>query len=149
MHLIRTLEGHTEDVWGMAMNPDGTLLATTSLDGTVRLWDLATGEELLSLPFESIDVDFSPDGRFLATSGLDKTAKIWQLETDTDGTLTATALFTLANHTDVVAAVAFSPDSSLLATGGNDALIKIWDSNSGGGIVHPFWSYAKTFNLPG
>jgi WD40 repeat protein len=54
------------------VSPDGALVATGSLDGTAKLWDLATGREVLTLfghegPVNT--VAFSPDGRFLAASG--------------------------------------------------------------------------------
>ena len=66
----------------MAYSPDNRLLAAGSADKTVRIWDLATGEESRTLIGHSdwvTDVSFSPDGRRLASSSYDGTVKIWDV----------------------------------------------------------------------
>jgi basic membrane protein A len=59
----------------VSYSPDGRWIATASQDGSARLWDATSGEELLLLRPESgvglVDVVFSPDGKMLATSGDD------------------------------------------------------------------------------
>ena len=72
-HLARTLTGHDAPVSGVAFSPDGRLLATTASwrDGTARLWDPATGEQLRTLTGHDSGfggVAFSPDGRLLAAA---------------------------------------------------------------------------------
>src|SRR5262249_50915581 len=47
---LLTLRGHEEGVSGVAFSPDGTRLASADLYGAVKMWDAATGKELLSLP---------------------------------------------------------------------------------------------------
>ena len=78
--LARTLTGHTRYVREVAFSPDGALLATTSWDGTARLWDTATGQTLRTLTGHTgyvRGVAFSPDGALLATTSDDKTARLW------------------------------------------------------------------------
>ena len=64
----------------MAFSPDGRLLASAGDDGTVRLWDPATGAGLATLTGHTDTVDavaFSPDGRRLASAGDDRTVRLW------------------------------------------------------------------------
>ncbi|OLE22570.1 MAG: hypothetical protein AUG49_18600 [Catenulispora sp. 13_1_20CM_3_70_7] len=74
--------GHTGSVWTCAFSPDGTLLATTSDDHTIRLWNVADGtqEELLTGHTDWVrGCAFSPDGTLLASTGYDATARLWRV----------------------------------------------------------------------
>jgi hypothetical protein len=77
----RPLTGHTDAVLGVTFSPDGQLLATTSFDQTVRLWDVATGQPhgapLTGHTASMWAVAFSPDGRLLATGSEESTARLW------------------------------------------------------------------------
>ncbi|HUC83657.1 MAG TPA: WD40 repeat domain-containing protein, partial [Candidatus Acidoferrales bacterium] len=80
----RELAGHRDFVSGVAFSPDGALLATGSMDGTIRLWKAPSGEPAAVLPGhmqETTDVAFSPDGRTLASIGLRESLKLWHLPT--------------------------------------------------------------------
>jgi eukaryotic-like serine/threonine-protein kinase len=67
---LLTLQGHSNAVMNFRFSPDGRRLATISLDQTIKLWDMETGQELLTLPSDAAvyDLAFSPDGRRIAAA---------------------------------------------------------------------------------
>ena len=142
LHLVDTLVGHEDLIQGLAVSPDGQLLATASQDGTVKLWNLDTGVLLKTLEFSGasdqlegkppVAVDFSPDGRFMATGGFDQEVNIWELESDPSRkSVTVNLVSTLVGNTGAVNAIQFSPDGSLVASAGGDSRGIIWDLESG------------------
>ncbi|PZG52856.1 hypothetical protein C1I98_06690 [Spongiactinospora gelatinilytica] len=113
---------HPDVVDTVAFSPHGRVLATGSLDGTVGLWEVATGRRLTVLTGHTHyvgSVVFSPDGRVLATSSFDGTVRLWDMTT-------MKLLTVLTGHAGPVL-VRFSPDGRVLATSGHDAKVRLWD----------------------
>jgi len=74
------LRGHTSTVTSARFSPDGLLIATSSRDGTIRVWDAGTGIERLTLGIKggAFNVEFMPDGNHLITCD-DEGIKIFTL----------------------------------------------------------------------
>lgn len=107
---LAALSGHTEAVDDVVFNRDGTRLATSSYDGTAKIWDAATGHDLLTVTGHTetiLRLAYSPDGTRLATAGADGTARL------RDAT-TGQPLLTLYGDNTEMDDVAFSPDGGRL-----------------------------------
>ena len=81
------LEGHEGTVYSVSFSPDGSLLASGSYGSgtnTIRLWDVATGQEITTLTenwYDVSSVSFSPDGSLLASGGEDRIIRLWEIPT--------------------------------------------------------------------
>ncbi len=134
--LVETLVGHTATVTAVSFRPDGRRLASSSFDGSVRLWDVEEGEELRSIEGHNSwvrAVSFSPDGRLVGSGSLQEQVR-WGLVLVSDAE-TGRPVLTKIAHEASVRAVAFSPDGSLLASGSDDRTVKVWDVRAGRELV--------------
>ncbi len=111
-------------VTALAFSPDGRRLVTAGGDRVARVWDAASGQELLALHGHGAIVSaaaYFPGGRLLATASYDQTARVWDA---TDGK----PLRAYRGHTASLVSVAVSPDGKLLATSAADGSVKVWDA---------------------
>ncbi len=119
--------GHAAQVVALAFTSDGKLLASGSVDHTVKIWDALAGTELRALKghdMSVLSVAFSPDDKLIASGSADNTVKVWEVNT-------GAAKQTLRGHSLYVQSVEFSPDGKLLASGSADQKVKLWDVKTG------------------
>lgn len=119
---LRKLSTHAGIVYVLAYSPDGGTLASGSQDGTVKLWNLATGKERAALfhSGEVMSLAFSTDGTLLATAATDGTLRLWQTR---DGTEKKS--WQIAPPTGRVLQVAFTPDGRHLVTGNGNGTMYV------------------------
>ncbi len=102
-------------------------LIATAEENIVRLWDAASGSELLHLKGHRglvRSVAFSPDGAVLASGSDDWTVRLWSVASGQE-------INRLQRHHARVRSVAFSPLGMLLASGSDDGTVQLWDVADG------------------
>jgi WD40 repeat protein len=127
---IRTLQGHQQRLCAAALSPDGRLLATASLDGALKLWDLGADQEPATLPAPQAplrQLAFAPDGKTLVgiarlpANPPKMEVRLWDV-----GRRQETLTVTLPGRPGAVALSA-----GLLACGGADGAVRLWDVATG------------------
>jgi serine/threonine protein kinase len=124
---LYTLTGHSSWVTCVAASPNTPVCASASLDDTIKVWNINTGELLLNMTGHNRGVNtiaIRADGRTLVSGSDDYTVRVWSF-------LNGALLGALTGHSRDVNAVAISPDGKLLVSGGEDRTIRLWSMNTG------------------
>jgi hypothetical protein len=119
---VRVLLGPTGLVRCVAFSPSGDVLASGALDGTVLLWSVQAGQQLLRLegPAQGVSsVAFSPDGTLLAVGSLEGPVQLWEVSSGRQ-------VQVLSGHTGEVQCLAFSPDGAVLLSASQDGTARLW-----------------------
>jgi WD40 repeat protein len=121
-------EGHTDAIQSVCWSPDGTRIASASMDKTMKVWNTRNAENPLlfsiKLPSEVQSVAWSPDGNRLASSDRGRLIQVWD-------TQRGVRLQTYTCRSERVDAVAWSPDGMQIASV-SDGAVQIWDIQVGG-----------------
>ncbi|PYP60217.1 MAG: hypothetical protein DMD40_01135 [Gemmatimonadetes bacterium] len=127
---LRTVAAHSGGIWDVVFGGDGERIVTASDDGTVRVWNAESGEKVLDLAIDTVEmaavraVAISPDGRELAAAGDAGIISFWHLPS---GAPARAYLSRPAGFN----AIAVSPDGMTIATAGVNYVVELWDADLG------------------
>lgn len=124
--LQMTFDKHKHFVTSVRFSPDDSLLITSSIDNTIKIWERTSGEIVREIkqPSAVAYMDLSTDGKYIVTGGYDSVVRLFSTN---DGGL----IKEFKGHNGTVWHVAISNDGKKIASGGNDAIVNIWDVESG------------------
>ena len=117
-------EFHT---YSVVFSPNGKILASGSMDMTIKLWNIETGKEIPTSYRHNgqvLSVVFSPNGKILASGSMDMTIKLWNIETGKE-------IRTLFTGHNFVYSVVFNTNGTILAAGSEHGTIKLWNVKTG------------------
>ncbi|MBC7870339.1 MAG: AAA family ATPase, partial [Chitinophagaceae bacterium] len=120
-------EGHEKAALNVAFSPDGLYSVSTSADGSIRIWENQTGEEVRriettnNIPTSAV---YSPDGQTILSSGTDNYLYLWNAETGEQ-------IRRFAGHEAGTTAVVFSADGQRALSGSLDHTLRLWDVETG------------------
>ncbi len=123
LHGNQELRAPLEPFGSIEWSPDGKRIATTSGDGTIRLWDSESGVTVLEMRGHDrgmTGVSWSPNGSWIVSVGMDGKARVWDVAS---GTLHA-------EWKTRAKGVAWSPDGVHLLTWGGDQFVRVWDAET-------------------
>ena len=127
-HIAR---GHESEVWHVAWHPDGSRYVTAGNDGMARIWDDATGQELLTLTGHLAPIwqaAWNPTGNRIVTASADGTARIWDAES-------GEMLIILLGHLGTVWQAEWDASGSRIVTASDDMTARVWDAATGRSIT--------------
>lgn len=120
--LDRVLAGHSGPATSADFSSDGTLLVTSGLDKTVKLWSIPERRQIAGLTGHAgvvLSVAMSPDGRSLVSGSLDKTLKLWDVTR-------RSVVASIQPTSGPVRGVDFSPDGRLVVAGLDDNTVRVF-----------------------
>jgi guanine nucleotide-binding protein subunit beta-2-like 1 protein len=124
----RRLKGHSHYVQDVAISSDGQFALSGSWDGTLRLWDLTSGNttrRFVDHTKDVLTVAFSADNRQIVSGSRDRSIKLW----NTLGQCKYTISSPEEGHKEWVSCVRFSPNTQipLIVSAGWDKVVKVWN----------------------
>ena len=126
-NLVASFEGHSSNVWSVAISADGKTLITSGYDGKVIVFDVESKKATATLASHKgwcRSVAITPDGKHFASAGEDGTVRLWDVSTGRQKRQ-------FEGHESLVLFVDFSPDGHSVASASGDGTIRVWDVREG------------------
>lgn len=121
--LVRELKGHSQIVEDFIFSPDGSLAASASVDGEVKIWNPSLGRSIGETTDSIYQGAYSPAGDTIVTAQKSGMVSVFDAAS-------GRKRFEFKAHLNSAHSVAFSPDGSWFVTGGTDHMARIWDSKT-------------------
>jgi uncharacterized protein with WD repeat len=128
--LTNVKNGHSDTVYGVSFNPDGTKLATCSADKFIKVFELPSGKFVKAFEGHThhvLDVGWRADGKVLASAGADNTVKVWDYEKGEQ-------VRTIPAHGKQVTRLLFIGKTPQFVTCSGDAQVRFWNADNGGNV---------------
>jgi WD40 repeat protein len=119
----RQLQGHKDEIWGVAFSQDGKQCASASTDKTMRLWETDNGNAVRTFTGHTDwvrGVYFFPDKSRMLTASDDYTLRIWDLKNGNE-------IKRMAGHTNFINSLSVSKNGKRAVTGSVDTTVRVWD----------------------
>jgi WD40 repeat protein/predicted Ser/Thr protein kinase len=124
---LNSFASHQGGVQCTSLSPDEKVALSGGIDGTVKLWEVASGRELQSFVGHRggvLSVAFSPEGKFALSGDSEGTVKVWEL-------VNGRELRSFVSHQGGVLSMAFSPDGKFALSGSSDGTVTLLEVTSG------------------
>lgn len=119
---LMVLEGHTAKIWGIRFSPDGKLIASGSVDNTLRLWNVPQNRLIRTMmghPFPILKVEFSANGATLFTGSTDGVIRSWDV-------VSSQLLYTFDGHSGWITGLDISKDGKYMVSCAEDDTVRFW-----------------------
>jgi COMPASS component SWD3 len=144
---IRVLPAHSQPVTAVCFSRDSTLIASSSYDGLIRIWDTGNGQCLKTIVEEDASVPvsfmtFAPNGKFILSANLDSKLRLWNV-------VSGKCAKTYEGHQNskycCTAAFSVSSTGRYVVSGSENSFIFIWDLQTKE-IVQKLQGHTGSFN---